>query len=93
MDKNYIYENPLDFAIQTAIESLGDSAYDKRIKSYLERSAKVYNAIIAHGISITGMTYGKFCDQFEQKRNVIFLSDEEMELFSKAIRIMNILDE
>jgi hypothetical protein len=37
------------------------------------------------------MTYEQFCEQLEHKKNIVFLSDDEVDAFNKAVKIMNAL--
>ena len=93
MIKGDIFTSPIEFAIKKTIETLGDTEDDRIIKEGLGRSAKMWEAISVHGLSICGMTYKQFCKQFEEKKNVIFMSDNELEVYYKAIKIMNVLNE
>lgn len=87
------FASPIEFAIEKTLETLGDSDNDKLIRELLKRSAKMWEAIRVHNLSICGMTYEQFCKQFEEKRNVIFMSDSELKNYNKAVKIMNVLNE
>lgn len=93
MIKGDIFTSPIEFAISKTLETLGDTENDKIIKEALKRSEKMWEKIRIHGVSICGMTYEQFCKQFEKKKNIIFLSDEELEKYNKAVKIMNIVNE
>lgn len=93
MIKGDIFTSPIEFAIKKTIETLGDTEDERIIKEGLRRSAKMWEAIRVHGLSICGMTYEQFFKQFEEKKNVIFMSDNELEIYNKAVKIMNVLDE
>lgn len=93
MIKGDIFTSPIEFAIKKTIETLGDTEDDRIIKEGLRRSEKMWEAIRVHGLSICGMTYEQFCKQFEEKKNVIFMSDDELEVYNKAVKIMNVLNE
>lgn len=93
MIKGDIFTSPIEFAIEKTLETLGDSENDRTIKESLKRSAKTWESIRIHGLSICGMTYEQFCEQFEEKKNVVFMSDEELEVYYKAVKIMNVLNE
>lgn len=88
-----VFTSPIEFAIEKTLETLGDCENDRIIKESLKRSAKMWETIRVHGISICGMTYEQFCKQFEEKRNVIFMTDEELKQYNKAVRVMNVLNE
>ncbi len=93
MIKGDIFTSPIEFAIKKTIETLEDTEDDRIIKEGLRRSEKMWEAIRVHGLSICGMAYEQFCKQFEEKKNVIFMSDNELDFYNKAIKIMNVLDE
>lgn len=93
MIKDDIFTSTIEFAIEKTLKALGDSEGDRIIKESLRRSAKMWEAIRVHGLSICGMTYEQFCNQFEEKKNVIFMSDNELEVYNKAVKIMNVLNE
>lgn len=93
MIKGDIFTSPIEFAIKKTIKTLGDTEDERIIKEGLRRSAKMCETIRISGISTCGMTYEQFCEQFEEKKNVIFMSDEELEVYYKAVKIMNVLDE
>ena len=93
MIKGDIFTSPIEFAIKKTIETLGDTEDERIIKEGLRRSAKMWETIRISGISKCGMTYEQFCEQFEEKKNVIFMSDEELEVYYKAVKIINVLNE
>ena len=93
MIKGDILISPIEFAIKKTLETLGDSEEDKIIKEALRRSEKIWDAVRIFRISTCGMTYEQFCKQFKEKKNVIFMSDNELEVYNKAIKIMNVLNE
>lgn len=93
MANESIFTSPIEFAIEKTLKMLGDSENDRIIKESLKRSAKMWEAIRVHGLSIYGMTCEQFCKQFEEKKNVIFMSDGELENYNKAVKIMNVLNE
>lgn len=88
-----IFASPIDFAVKRTLETLGNSEGDKIIAESLKRSAKIWEAIRIYGLSICGLTYEEFCEQLEEKKNIIFLSDNELEFYNKAVKIMNVLQE
>ncbi|MCI8378584.1 MAG: hypothetical protein HFH72_08700 [Lachnospiraceae bacterium] len=93
MTNGDIFTSPIEFAIGKALKTLGNSEEDRIIKEGLKRSAKILEAIRIHGLQTCGMTYDQFCKQFEQKKTAIFMTDEEVERYNKAVKIMNVLSE
>lgn len=90
-----IFTSPIDYALQKTIESFEDKEDDnsKMIYESLIRSRAMWENIRINGLGICGMTYEEFCQQLEKKKNVIFLSDEEVEEFNKALRVMKVMRE
>lgn len=93
MTNGDIFTSPIEFAIKRTLETLGDFEEDRIIKESLKHSEKMWEAIRVYGLSICGMTYEQFCRQFEEKKNVIFMSDSELKNYNKAIKIMDVLNE
>lgn len=93
MVKGDIFTSPIDFALQKTIEQFenSDNNNDKIIYESLRRSKVMWENIRIYGLNICGMTYEEFCDQCDNKKNIIFLSDDELEDFNKAVKIMNVM--
>lgn len=51
----------------------------------------MWENIRINGLEICGMSYEKFYEQLEKKKHVIFISDDEIESFNKAIQIMSVM--
>ena len=68
-----------------------DNEYDKMIYESLRRSRAMWKNIRIYGLDICGMTYEQFCDQCDKKKNIVFLSDDEVEDFNKVIEIMKVM--
>ena len=93
MVKGDIFTSPIDFALQETMKQFenADNDNDKMIYESLRRSRAMWENIRVHGLDIYGMTYEQFCDQFDKKKNIVFLSDDEVEDFNKAIDIMKVM--
>lgn len=94
MVKGDIFTSPIDFALQETMkkfESL-DNENDKILYEMLKRSKVIWDNITINGLGIIGMTYEQFCEQFEHKKNIVFLTDDEVAKFNKAVRIMEVID-
>lgn len=93
MVKGDIFTSPIDFALQETIKRFKnyDNDSDKMIYESLRRSKAIWENIRIHGLEICGMTYEQFCDQCDKKKNIVFLSDDEIEDFNKAVQIMNVI--
>lgn len=88
-----IFTSPIDFALQETIKQFEDAEnnHDKLIYEALKRSRRIWENIRINGLEICGMTYEQFCAQCDKKRNIVFLSDDELDDFNKAIQIMEIM--
>ena len=93
MVKGDIFTSPIDFALQETMKQFEnyDNDNDKMIYESLRRSKAIWDNIRVHGLDICGMTYEQFCNQCSTKRNIVFLSDDEVENFNKALQIMNVM--
>lgn len=88
-----IFTSPVIFALQEAMNRFegSDDENDKIIYEGLRRSKTVWENILIHGLDFYGMTYEQFCDQFDKKKFIMFLSEDEVQDYNKAIEIMNIM--
>ena len=93
MVKGDIFTSPIDFALQEVMKQFenANNNNDKMIYESLRRSRAMWENIRVHGLDICGMTYEQFCDQCGKKRNIVFLSDDEVKDFNKAIEIMKVM--
>ena len=93
MVKEDIFTSPIDFALQETMKQFenADNNNNKMIYESLRRSRAMWENIRVYGLDICGMTYEQFCDQCNKKRNIVFLSDDEVEDFNKAIEIMKVM--
>lgn len=86
--------SPIEFAVCKTIGEYADQKdeYSKIIYQSLIRSKVIWDNIKIHGIDYCGLSYEQFCDQCKDKPNVLFLSDDELERYKKALEIMDILN-
>lgn len=93
MVKGDIFTSPIDFALQETMERFENpnNSNDKLIYETLRRSKKIWENIKIHGLEICGMTYDQFCEQCDRKKNIVFLSDDEIDDFNKAVEIMKVM--
>lgn len=93
MIKGDIFTMPIVFALQESMERFenSDDENDKLVYESLKRSKVIWENIRIHNLNICGMTYEQFCDQCEKKRNIMFLADDELKDFNKAVQIMNVM--
>lgn len=93
MVKGDIFTSPIDFALHETMKRFENSQdkNDQMIYESLRRSKAMWDNIRVHGLDICGMTYEQFCDQCDKKKNIVFLSDDELEDFNKAVQIMNVM--
>lgn len=93
---------PIEFAIKRTMKEFENSTdeNDKFIYESLKRSDIVWDNISFYGIRDIGITYEQFCEQFKDKKHVVFLSDEEFEKYKRIIeeldkysKIVNFIDE
>lgn len=94
MVKGDIFTSPIDFALQETMKKFenADNENDKLLYEMLKRSKAIWDNITINGLGIIGMTYEQFCEQFEHKKNIVFLTDDEVVKFNKDVHIMEVLD-
>lgn len=83
------------YAIDELMDKLCESEaqHEKLIYGLLKRSRVIWNSIRINGIEYAGATYDEFCKCCEEKRNILFLSDEEFEDYIKAMKLIEVLKE
>ena len=88
-----ILTDPIIFALQETMKRFesADNDNDKLIYETLKRSRAMWENIRINGLNICGMTYEQFCEQLKNKKNIVFLSDDEVDGFNKTIQIMNVM--
>lgn len=88
-----IFAIPIDFALGETIKRFENpkGENEKIIYESLRRSRDMWKNIRINGLEICGMTYEEFCEQPNRKSNVLFLTDEEMQKYRKALKIMDLL--
>lgn len=93
MVKGDVFTSPIDFALQETMKRFENqnNDNDKLIYENLKRSKKIWENIKINGLEICGMTYEQFCEQCDRKKNIVFLSDDEIDDFNKAVEIMNVI--
>lgn len=91
MIKGDIFTSPIDFALQETMKKLENDEQSRFIYESLRRSKAMWENVRIHGIEIVGLTYEQFCEQFENKKNVVFLSDDEVKDLNKAFEIMRVM--
>jgi hypothetical protein len=92
--KGDIFTGPIDYALQKEIKEFEnpENKDEAIIYESLKRSQATWENIRIHGLGIYGMTHEQFCEHCKEKRNIIFLSDDELETFNKAVEIMKIMN-
>lgn len=89
-----IFTSPIDFALNEVMkrfEGLNDEN-SRIIYEGLKRSKALWEHIKIYRLNIYNKSYEEFCEECEKKRNIIFLSDDELENFAKAIEIIKIME-
>lgn len=91
MIKEDIFTSPIEFALQETMKRFEGDEKNELLYEALKRSEAMWENIKIHNLQIYGLTYEQFCEQFENKKNIVFLSDDEVESFNKAVQIMNVM--
>ena len=88
-----IFTSPIEFSLNETIKRFENpkDEHEKIIYQSLKRSKEMWKNIRVNGLEIYGITFEEFCEQFKEKKNVVFFTDKEMEKYQKALKIMDLL--
>ena len=64
-----------------------DEEYKQIIYEDLIRTKKLLENIRVYGVQILNTSYERYCENLEEKHNIVFLTDEEMQETRKALKI------
>lgn len=64
-----------------------DEEYKQIIYEDLIRTKKLLENIKVYGVQLLNTSYEQYCDKLEERHNILFLTDEEMQDIRKALKI------
>ena len=64
-----------------------DEEYKQIIYEDLIRTKKLLENINVYGVQVLNISYDQYCDNLEERHNVLFLTDEEIQDIRKALKI------
>lgn len=64
-----------------------DEEYKQIIYEDLIRTKKLLENIKVYGVQILNTSYEQYCENLEEKHNIVFLTDEEMQEIRKVLKI------
>ena len=64
-----------------------DEEYKQIIYEELIRTKKLLENIKMYGVQVLNISYDQYCDNLEERHNVLFLTDEEIQDIRKALKI------
>lgn len=79
------FVDTMTHALEMFERSISDN--DALIIELVRRCKKLCEHLRIKGIKFTNMTYEEFCTQCEKKKNIVFMSDEEIVDHNKAMRV------
>lgn len=90
-----ILTSPIVFAIDKLLNELENSEDNNEKVFYesLKRSKEIWEKVNVYGIKTIGLIYEDFCNLLEEKKNIIFFTDNELRKFNKALKIMKAMEE
>lgn len=56
--------------------------------SLIKRSKVILEKLTLNNVEIYGLNYEDFCEQFSEKRNIVFMSDEELKNFNRTEELL-----
>lgn len=94
MNNQDLLAGPIEFALQKVIKEYENPTNnaEKVIYEVLKRSEAVWNKIKIGGLNVYGLSYDEFCKQCEEKPNIMFLSNDEVDTLKMAIEIAKIVN-
>ena len=90
MDNQDFLTGLITYSLQEALKKYEnpESEVNRILFEAFKRSETVWKSIRIHGLETYGLTYEQFCKQCEDKPNILFLSDDELNEYCKAMEIM-----
>ena len=59
----------------------------------LQGSEEVFRNLYIAGIELFGKTHERFLEELKEKRNVVFLSDDEIKDYNRAMKVVEFMKE
>lgn len=84
--------DPIKFALDESMK-IHKNDKEKIIYESLKRSKAVWENGVIHNLQIYGMNYQEFCNQFIEKKNLVFMNDKELNAFNKMKEIFEKIEE
>ena len=83
-----IFINTIKFALDNSIKQIEEEGIDSNTNGLIYETLKRDKAIIENlyinGLEYVGLNFDQFCEQCKEKRNILFLTDEELKVYNEA---------
>lgn len=70
-----------------------DEEYKQIIYEELIRTKKLLENIKVYGVQVLNTSYEQYCKNLEEKHNIVFLTDEEMQDIRNALKLYTTIKE
>lgn len=70
-----------------------DEEYKQIIYEELIRTKKLLENIKVYGVQVLNISYEQYCKNLEEKHNIVFLTDEEMQDIRNALKLYTTIKE
>lgn len=70
-----------------------DEEYKQIIHEELIRTKKLLENIKVYGIQVLNTSYDQYCDNLEERHNILFLTDGEMQDIRNALKLYTAIKE
>lgn len=70
-----------------------DEEYKQIVYEELIRTKKLLENIKVYGIQVLNTSYDQYCDNLEERHNILFLTDEEMQDIRNALKLYTTIKE
>jgi hypothetical protein len=75
-------------ALENMIKQIEEEGIDSKtnglIYETLKRDKAVIENLSINGLEYVGYTFDQFCEQCKEKKNILFLTDEELRIYNEA---------
>ena len=70
-----------------------DEEYKQIVYEELIRTKKLLENIKVYGIQVLNTSYDQYCENLEERHNILFLTDEEMQDVRNALKLYTTIKE
>lgn len=97
-DSNTLIAPPIQYLIKYLDQEIpkykdSDEEYKQIIHEDLIRTKKLLENIKVYGVQVLNTSYDQYCDNLEERHNILFLTDEEIQDVRNALKLYTTIKE